>query len=73
MGPWMIFQLKQQKQIQPLSGFGYAGVVIIKAKRMELLALLRKGLRAFPPVSRPVEWPEVCLTKTPRNPSGNPD
>jgi hypothetical protein len=50
-GPWMISQLQQQKRIQPLPAFGYAGVAV-KAKRKELLALLRKGLRsnrlAFP-------------------------
>lgn len=65
-GPWMISQLQQQKRIQPLPGFGFAGVMV-KAKRKELLALLRKGLRthrlAFPLVNGAVEWPEVCLTK----------
>jgi hypothetical protein len=30
-GSWMISQLRQQKRIQPLLGFGYSGVVI-KAK-----------------------------------------
>lgn len=65
-GPWMISQLQQQKRIQQLPGFGYAGVMV-KAKRKELLALLRKGLRthrlAFPLVNGAVEWPEVCLAK----------
>jgi hypothetical protein len=65
-GPWLISQLQQQKRIQPLLGFGYAGVAV-KAKRKELLALLRRGLRThyltFPPVNGAVEWPQVCLTK----------
>jgi hypothetical protein len=41
----MISQLEQQKRIQPLPCFGYGGVVV-KAKRKELLALLRRGLRS---------------------------
>ena len=65
-GPWVISQLQQQKCIQPLIGFGYAGVAV-KAKRKELLALLRKGLRsrklAFPTGNGAVEWPEVYLAK----------
>ena len=65
-GPWLISQLQQQRRIQPLAGFGYAGVVI-KAKRKELLALLRKGLRirqlTFPRVNGAAEWPEVRLAK----------
>jgi len=62
----MISQLHQQKRIQPLLGFGYAGVGV-KAKRKVLLALLRKGLRsnrlAFPAQNGAVEWPEIELTK----------
>ena len=62
----MISQLQQQKRIQQLPGFGYSGVAI-KAKRKELLALLRKGLRnhqlAFPPSNGAVEWPEIRLVK----------
>jgi hypothetical protein len=65
-GSWMISQLQQQKRIQPLSTFGYAGVAV-KAKRKELLALLRKGLRsnrlAFPIQNGAVEWPEIQLIK----------
>ena len=65
-GPWVISQLQQQKRIQPLIGFGYAGVAV-KAKRKELLALLRRGLRsrklAFPIGNGAVEWPEVYLAK----------
>ena len=72
-GPWVISQLQQQKRIQPLIGFGYAGVAV-KAKRKELLALLRRGLRsrklAFPTGNGAVEWPEVYLAKkTARFPS----
>ncbi|HME31466.1 MAG TPA: hypothetical protein VKG65_01805, partial [Terriglobales bacterium] len=65
-GPWMIAQLQQQKRIQPLLGFGYAGVAV-KAKRKVLLALLRRGLRsnrlAFPTRNGAVEWPEIQLIK----------
>jgi hypothetical protein len=65
-GAWMISQLQQQKRIQPLLGFGYAGVVV-KAKRNELLALLRRGLRSkqlwFPTQNGAVEWPEIQLIK----------
>jgi hypothetical protein len=65
-GPWMISQLQQQKRIQPLPGFGYAGVAV-KAKRKELLALLRRGLRskklAFPAHNGAVEWPDIQLIK----------
>jgi hypothetical protein len=65
-GPWVISQLQQQKRMQQLPGFGYAGVAI-KAKRKELLALLRRGLRnhqlVFPPSNGAVEWPEIQLTK----------
>jgi hypothetical protein len=62
----VISQLQQQKRIQPLLGFGYTGVAV-KAKRKELLALLRKGLRsnqlAFPARNGAVEWPEIQLIK----------
>jgi hypothetical protein len=41
--------------------------VAVKAKRKELLALLRKGLRsnrlAFPTQNGAVEWPEIQLIK----------
>jgi hypothetical protein len=47
-GSWIIEQLQQQKRVQQLPGFGYAGVAI-KAKRKELLALLRSHQLAFPP------------------------
>ena len=65
-GAWMISQLQQQKRIQPLLCFGYGGV-IVKAKRKELLALLRRGLRSdklpFPAQNGAVEWPEIQLIK----------
>ena len=65
-GPWMISQLQQQKRIQPLPGFGYAGVAV-KATRKQLLALLARGLRnrqlPFPAQNGPVEWPEIQLVK----------
>ncbi|HME32610.1 MAG TPA: hypothetical protein VKG65_07655 [Terriglobales bacterium] len=65
-GPWMISQLQQQKRIQSLPGFGYGGVAV-KAKRKELLALLRRGLRshqlAFPLANGAVEWPAIPLVK----------
>jgi len=65
-GRWIIAQLHQQKRIQPLAGFGYAGV-LVKAKRKELLALLRRGLRTqqlrFPLANGPVEWPAIGLAK----------
>ena len=65
-GPWIISQLQQQKRIQPLPGFGYTGVAV-RAKRKQLLTLLRKGLHSrqlrFPPHNGPVEWPETNLVK----------
>src|SRR5437588_758832 len=65
-GPWILSQLRRDKRIQPLPGFGYEGAVV-KATRKCLLYLLRKGLRSkqltFPPENGPVEWPEIQLTK----------
>jgi hypothetical protein len=65
-GPLVISQLQQQKRIQPLPSFGYAGIAV-KAKRKELLALLRRGLRskklAFPAHNAAVEWPDSQLIK----------
>jgi hypothetical protein len=65
-GSWMIAQLQQQRRIQPLLGFGYSGIAV-KAKRKELLALLRRGLRSnrltFPVQNGAVEWPEMKLIK----------
>ena len=53
-GAWMISQLRQQKRLQPLPGFGYAGMAV-KATRRELLVLLRRGLRAKGPFPED-EW-----------------
>ena len=65
-GPWMISQLQQQKRIQPLPSFGYAGVAV-KATRQQLLALLARGLRnrqlRFPADNGPVEWSSFELIK----------
>jgi hypothetical protein len=62
----MISQLQQQNRIQPLPSIGYTGVAV-KAKRKELLALLRRGLRsmklAFPVHNGAVEWPDIQLIK----------
>jgi hypothetical protein len=65
-GSWVISQLEQQKRIQPLPGFRFAGVTV-KATRKHLLALLSKGLKnrriAFPNQNGPVEWPNIHLAK----------
>jgi hypothetical protein len=65
-GPWVIAQLRRDKRIQPLLGFGYEGVAI-RATRKHLLMLLRKGLRSkqlsFPPANGPIQWPEIRLIK----------
>jgi hypothetical protein len=65
-GPWIISQLRRDKRVQPLLGFGYEGVAI-RATRKYLLMLLRKGLRSkqldFPPENGPIQWPEVQLIK----------
>ena len=65
-GPWVIAQLRRDKRIQPLLGFGYEGVAI-RATRKHLLMLLRKGLRSkqlsFPPANGPIQWPEIQLVK----------
>jgi hypothetical protein len=65
-GPWMITQMRRQKRIKDLPSFGFSGVAV-KATRKELLALLRRGLRAknlrFPESNGAVEWPEVSLVK----------
>jgi hypothetical protein len=57
--------LHTERDAGPVMGL-YAGVAV-KAKRKELLALLRKGLRSdqlvFPAKNGPVEWPEIQLTK----------
>lgn len=65
-GAWMIAQLRQQKRIQELPSFGHCAEVV-RATRKELLALLRRGLRAkqltFPESNGAVAWPEIDLVK----------
>ena len=65
-GPWMLAELRSQKRIQALPGFGYAGVAIT-GTRKQLLALLSRGLRKrnlrFPAHNGPVDWPEIWLPK----------
>jgi hypothetical protein len=64
--PWTLEQLRHERRIQPLSGFGYPGVAV-KATRKYLLALIRRGLRSeqlkFPAENGPVEWPDIQLRK----------
>jgi hypothetical protein len=64
--PWMLEQLRREMRIQPLSGFGYAGVAV-KATRKHLLALVRRGLRSkhlnFPAENGALEWPDFQLRK----------
>ncbi len=66
-GTWMIAELQQQKRIQELPSFGYSGVRI-KITRKELLALIRRGLRAkrivFPAENGPVEWSDLDFGRT---------
>jgi len=65
-GPWMLAELRSQKRLHTLPGFGYDGVAIT-GTRKQLLALLSRGLRTrnlhFPPENGPVEWPPIELTK----------
>jgi len=65
-GPWMLGELRSQKRLHALFGFGYRGVAI-SATRKQLLALLSRGLRTrnlrFPPQNGPVEWPRIQLAK----------
>jgi hypothetical protein len=65
-GPWVIAQLRRDKRVQPLLGFGYEGVAI-RATRKHLLMLLRKGLRSkqlgFPAINGPIQWPDVQFIK----------
>ena len=65
-GPWMLAELRSQKRIHALPGFGYEGVAIT-GTRKQLLALLSRGLRTrnvrFPPKNGSVEWPTIRLSK----------
>ncbi len=66
-GAWMLVELRTQKRIYSLPGFGYEGVAVT-ATRKQLLALLSRGLRSnslrFPPQNAPVEWPAIRLSKS---------
>ena len=65
-GPWMLAELRSQKRIHALPGFGYEGVAIT-GTRNQLLALLSRGLRTrnlrFPSENGAVEWPRIQLAK----------
>ena len=65
-GRWMLGELRSQKRVHPLPGFGYEAVAIT-ATRKQLLALLSRGLRTrhlhFPPENGAVEWPRIQLAK----------
>src|SRR5215469_278434 len=65
-GTWILAELRSQKRIQFLPGFGYQGVAVA-ATRQQLLALLSRGLRnhqlRFPAKNGPVEWPNISLAK----------
>lgn len=66
-GTWALAELRSQKRIQSLPGFGYEGVAVA-ATRRQLLALLSRGLRnhqvRFPTENGPVEWPSISLAKS---------
>ncbi len=65
-GAWMLGELRIQKRIHSLPGFGYEGVAIM-ATRKQLLALLSRGLRScklgFPSHNGSIEWPKMRLAK----------
>jgi hypothetical protein len=65
-GSWMLAELRSQKSVHPLPGFGYQAVAVT-ATRKQLLALLSRGLRSrqlhFPSQNGPVEWPVIPLAK----------
>ena len=65
-GPWMLAELRSQRRIHSLPGFGYQGIAIT-ATRKQLLALLSRGLRnrhlGFPLKNGPVEWPHIGFAK----------
>jgi hypothetical protein len=66
-GTWTLAELRSQKRIHPLRGFGYEGVAV-SASRQQILALLSRGLRnhqlRFPARNGPVEWPNISLAKS---------
>lgn len=65
-GSWMLAELRSQKRIHALPGFGHEGVAVT-ATRKQLLALLSRGLRnrnlRFPSDNGAVEWPTIQLSK----------
>lgn len=65
-GTWILAELRSQKKIQPLPGFGCQGVAVTFT-RQQLLALLSRGLRnhqlRFPARNGSVEWPNLSLAK----------
>jgi hypothetical protein len=65
-GLWMLRELRSQKRIHVLPGFGYEGVAVA-ATRKQLLALVSRGLRSknlrFPPTNGAAEWPTTLLSK----------
>lgn len=65
-GSWVLAELRSQKRVHPLTGFGYQSVAIT-ATRKQLLALLSRGLRSrqlhFPSQNGPVEWPIIQLAR----------
>ena len=66
-GPWALAELRLQKRVHSLPGFGYEGVGVT-ATRQQLLALLSRGLRThrlrFPARNGPVEWPNMSLARS---------
>jgi len=65
-GSWVLAELRSQKRIRALLGFGYEGVAVT-ATRKQLLTLLSRGLRnrnlRFPAVNGAVEWPPIQFDK----------
>ena len=65
-GPWLLAELRSQRRIHSLPGFGHQGIAIT-ATRKQLLALLSRGLRnrhlGFPLKNGPVEWPNIGFAK----------
>ena len=66
-GTWILAELRAQKRILSLLGFGYEGSAVT-ATRQQLLALVSRGLRShqlrFPAENGPVEWPNMSLAKS---------
>ena len=65
-GSWVLGELRAQKRVHPLPGFGYQAAAIT-ATRNQLLALLSRGLRTrnlrFPSENGEVEWPRILLAR----------